>query len=115
MKSQALFLAFISMAGVCDALGKAWFYKGKYIKGSMRRPQADSSAADCTAPDTKDKQRFYTSGAYLPTTESVITTRRTDFHLKWGKTLTSMAVHGHHVCEYPQDLGVLDKPSGLMY
>jgi hypothetical protein len=29
MKPQALVVALISMAGVCDALGQAWFYTGE--------------------------------------------------------------------------------------
>jgi hypothetical protein len=87
MKSQALFLAFISMDGVCDALGKAWFYKGKQIKGSLCRPQADSSAQDCTAPNTKDKARFYTSGAY-PTYDGKCYNNETDrLSFEMGKDL----------------------------
>ena len=34
MKAQIIVLALISIAGVCDAKGKAWFYTGGYFRRS---------------------------------------------------------------------------------
>ena len=31
MKAQVIVLALISVAGVCDAKGKAWFYTGEFF------------------------------------------------------------------------------------
>jgi len=36
MKAQIIVLALISIAGVCDAKGKAWFYTGDFSQRSFR-------------------------------------------------------------------------------
>lgn len=35
MKPQITVLALISIVGVCDAKGKAWFYTGEFFQGSF--------------------------------------------------------------------------------